>query len=419
MSNVSIIVGAQWGDEGKGKWVDILAEKAQIVGRFQGGNNAGHTIYCDGQKLILHQIPSGILHSSTRAALTAGVVVNPVELIQEIEIVKKFNKVDSDRLWLSARSQVITPWHIHVDEIREKLAETPIGTTKRGIGPTYAAKANRDGLRLGLYVDEKARQSWYRSMSRNDPQFEIHRAQNPELWQTFDQAAAIVKPFVTDAELRLRSAISAEQMVLLEGAQGALLDIDHGTYPFVTSSSTAAGGALASVGFSPKSVKMIYGVAKAYTTRVGEGPFPSEDHGSAGQRLAERGNEFGATTGRPRRCGWLDLVALRYAFETSGMDGIILNKMDVLDCFEELKLCVAYDHPTAGKITDFPWDHRLIEEITPIYQTFKGWNQALPQTGTMKELPKAAKDYIKFIEDFIGGPVTMVGTGVHRHNALF
>jgi len=419
MSNVTILVGAQWGDEGKGKWVDIFAHNMQAVARYQGGNNAGHTLYINNEKVVLHQIPSGVFHDRTKVALTAGVVIDPAQLVDELERVQKMKGVDPDRLWLSARAQVITPWSVHLDQAREANAKNPIGTTKRGIGPTYAAKANREGLRLGHFVDKESCAQWIDSMCSGNSKFADHFAREKDAWTRFQKAADRVRPFVTDAEDQLRQLINNGGEVLLEGAQGVLLDIDHGTYPFVTSSSTAAGGALASLGLSPKKIKNVYGVAKAYTTRVGSGPFPTEDHTEAGRHMADRGKEFGATTGRARRCGWLDLVALRYAYETNGMDGVIINKMDILDELPEIKLCTAYEHPKHGKITTFPWDHRVLAECRPIYQSFKGWQTSLPKTGTMRDLPPAARTYIDAIEQGIRGKVSMVGTGVNRENALF
>jgi adenylosuccinate synthase len=418
MSSVTIIIGAQWGDEGKGKWVDILAQSSDAVARFQGGNNAGHTLYINGEKIVLHQIPSGVFNPRSVVALTAGVVMNPVQMVAELKKISTNHSVASDRLWMSARCHVITPWHIFRDEMREARNANPIGTTKRGIGPTYSAKANREGLRLGHYIDPDARKAWLASMTSHYPEFAQFHRENTSAWTEFELAAEELRPFVTDAEDRLRDLVQSGKSLLLEGAQGALLDLDHGTYPFVTSSSTCAGGALASLGFSPRSVKAIYGVAKAYTTRVGSGPFPTEDTDIAGRHMADKGKEFGATTGRARRCGWLDLVALRYAYRTSGMDGIILNKMDILDELTELKVCVAYQHPKLGRIDRFPWDHRILAEAVPVYHDIPGWNCELPKTGKVGDLPHAAKRYIDFVAEYVGGPVVMVGTGVARENAL-
>ncbi len=419
MANVTILVGAQWGDEGKGKWIDILAEDAAVVARFQGGNNAGHTLYIQGQKVVLHQIPSGAFRPGTKGVLTAGVVINPVQILEELDRVSALAQIDPSNLWLSARAHVITPWHIHLDHERERLAESPIGTTKRGIGPTYADKYARSGLRLGQYVDDELRQQWVDTMRAKAPGFvEAMQAQADD-WEKFHAAAKRVRAFVCDGEARLRDVIYNGGKVLLEGAQGALLDIDHGTYPYVTSSSTMAGGAFASVGFSAKHVDQVLGVAKAYTTRVGSGPFPTELFDDAGKHLATLGKEFGATTGRPRRCGWLDAVALRYAYRANGCDGIILNKLDILSGLKEVKICVAYDHPLHGRLTDFPWDPSILAACQPVYESHPGWSEEAPRSGKVSDLPAAARAYVDAVERAIDGRVTMVGTGVNRGDALY
>ncbi len=419
MGNVTILVGAQWGDEGKGKWIDILADRVDIVARYQGGNNAGHTLYVDGQKVVLHQIPSGIFHPEKISALATGVVVNPHQLVEEMKKVSHLVTLTPERLWLSARAHVISPWHIHLDGKKETESAQPIGTTKRGIGPTYAEKANRTGLRLGDYVNTAKRERWYATMRLETPGFATHQEVYAAEWKQFDAAAVPLAPYVTDAELLLRRAIAGGLGVLMEGAQGALLDINHGTYPYVTSSETAAGGAFASVGFAPKQIDKIYGVAKAYVTRVGEGPLPTELKDAVGQHIANVGKEFGATTGRPRRCGWLDAVALRYSAEISGYDGIILNKMDILTGLDEIKVCVAYQHPELGRIEDFPWDFEVLAACEPIYKSFPGWTEELPHGGSFKDLPHNAQIYVQGVEDLIKVPVTMVGTGVNRQDAIF
>ncbi|WP_141735267.1 adenylosuccinate synthase [Oligoflexus tunisiensis] len=419
MGNVTILVGAQWGDEGKGKWIDIMADSADIVTRYQGGNNAGHTLYVDGQKVVLHQIPSGIFHPGKISALSTGVVVNPHQLVEEMRKVSPFVKLTPERLWLSARAHVISPWHIHLDGKKEAESAQPIGTTKRGIGPTYAEKANRTGLRLGDFINPDRRARWYHLMQQSVQGFVTHREVYREDWLRFEEAAEQLADFICDAELRVRKAIESGRKVLLEGAQGALLDINHGTYPYVTSSETAAGGAFASLGFSPKRIDKIYGVAKAYVTRVGEGAFPTELKCETGLLIATRGKEFGATTGRPRRCGWLDAVALRYSAQISGYDGIILNKMDILTDLPEVKVCVAYEHPKLGRIEDFPWDHEVLAACTPVYKTFAGWKEEMPRTGRMADLPANARKYVDGVEEILGYPISMVGTGVNRQDALF
>lgn len=417
MTQVTILVGAQWGDEGKGKWIDILAADTDLVARYQGGNNAGHTLYVDGEKIVLHQIPSGIFHNRF-CALTAGVVVNPPELVKEMDKVASRVTFTPEMLWLSARASVITPWHIFIDGQREATASNPIGTTKKGIGPTYSDKINRTGLRIGEFIDAKRLDAWLDGMKAN-AEFAAHMQEHAEAWQDFKNAAARLKPFVCDAELRIRQALKDKKKALMEGAQGALLDINHGTYPYVTSSNTASGGAFAGIGFSPKQVRDIIGVAKAYVTRVGGGPMPSELNDEIGALIAKRGNEFGATTGRARRCGWLDGVALKYAVEMNGCTAVILNKIDILTGLNEIKMAVAYNHPTLGRITDFPWDTQVLAECTPEYISFPGWEEDMPTSGRIADLPKAALNYIRAVEEYIGCPITMVGTGVGRKDALF
>ena len=338
-------------------------------------------------------------------------VVNPTELLAEIKEMRQYADITPERLWLSARSHVITPWHIHLDKNRENTSDTPLGTTKRGIGPTYSDKAARTGLRLGHFVKNEVRRDWIENMLATNESFKESYDLLQEKWKKFNEVAEELGPFVCDAENRLRKEIANGKRLLLEGAQGALLDIDHGTYPFVTFSSCSAGGAYASMGISPRNVSKIYGVAKAYLTRVGTGPFPTELDDGPGKHMATKGNEFGATTGRPRRCGWLDTVALRYAYEINGMDGVILNKLDILSGLDELKVCTAYEHPTQGRLEDFPWDDQVLSDCKPVYETFKGWQEDIPTTGKISDLPKAAQDYVAAIEKFVGGPVTMVGTG--------
>lgn len=413
MNNVSVLVGAQWGDEGKGKWIDILAKDAKLVARYQGGNNAGHTLYVQGAKVVLHQIPSGIFQADKICALTAGVVINPAEMVKEISKVQQITPISPAILWLSARAHVISPWSIYRDGRREAETSTPIGTTKRGIGPTYSDKAARVGLRLGDFCHDETREQWLADQRRS-PDFAAAYASDAQAWKDFEAAAAVLVDYVCDAEARLREAVSNGEELLLEGAQGVLLDLDHGTYPYVTSSTTASGGAFASLGFSPRRISQVIGVSKAYVTRVGEGPMPTELFDDAGKYLAERGNEFGATTGRPRRCGWLDGVALRYAQSLNGFDALIVNKLDVLTGLEEIKLCVAYQHPKLGRIETFPWDHKVLNECQPVYETFAGWSDDLSAIRTKDALPKSIRDYLEAIEATSGSRVRYVGTGVHR-----
>ncbi|MBP9707189.1 MAG: adenylosuccinate synthase [Oligoflexales bacterium] len=417
-SPIQILVGAQWGDEGKGKWVDCLGKKSEYIVRFQGGNNAGHTIYVEGKKYVLHQIPSGILSQTQICVLSAGVVVNPVALSEEIKGIKADFVVTPERLWLSARAHVITPWHVWLDCQSESQAATFIGTTKRGIGPTYADKAARSGIRLVDYIDSDSRKSWIDQMQKTHPEFKRSFSELAEEWKKFEAAADIIAPYVTDVETKLRKQILKGSPTLLEGAQGTLLDLNYGTYPFVTSSSTIAGGAVASLGIPPKSVGEVIGIAKAYITRVGEGPMPTEMKDGIGQEIASRGKEFGASTGRPRRVGWFDAVAMRYAHAINGFDYVILNKMDILENISELKICTSYQHPKLGLIEDFPDDADILAQCVPNYQTFPGFGP-IPRQGSINDLPSNAKNFVAAIEKLSGVKVGIIGTGVGREDALY
>jgi adenylosuccinate synthase len=419
MTNVTIVVGAQWGDEGKGKWIDFLAGDADLVARFQGGNNAGHTLYVRGERVVLHQIPSGIFNDEKISATTAGVVINPVQLMTEIKRVLNYTAVNPEKLWLSARSHVITPWHVYLDTQFEESSKSPIGTTKRGIGPTYADKANRTGLRLGDYINPIKLHAWISQRVELEPKFKIFYEKEKSQWTEFAAAAAEIAPFVCDSETRIRQKVREGKRVLLEGAQAALLDIDHGTYPYVTSSSTTAGGGIASLGIAPKRVGAVYGVAKAYLTRVGEGPVPTELTDSIGEELRRKGHEYGSTTNRPRRCGWFDAVAMAYAAEVNGFDGIFLNKMDILTGFPTLKIAVAYRHPKLGIMREFPSDLEILAEVTPVYEEYPGWTSAIPTSGLISSMPKEAVAYVRAIEKHSGVKVLRIGSGPNRDHALW
>ncbi|MBP6219430.1 MAG: adenylosuccinate synthase [Oligoflexales bacterium] len=414
MSQVVILVGAQWGDEGKGKWVDCLSEQSDLVCRFQGGDNAGHTIYLNGKKLVLHQLPSAVFHPHTKLLVGANVVVNPLKLLDEIRGISSYADVGPERLWLSQRAHVISPWHIHCDEQREARAKKPIGTTKRGIGPSYEEKMARSGLTLSQYVDDGQRALWFERRSAESSDFLLHTQNHKEAWALFVSAAAELRPFVQPAENQLRKEIASGKRVLLEGAQGTLLDICHGTYPYVTSSSTIAGGALASLGLGPKSVSQVLGVAKAYTTRVGEGPFPSELKDDVGKRIAEKGQERGATTGRPRRCGWFDAVAMRYAVAVNGFDAIYVNKMDILTGFDQIQIVTAYQHPSLGVLDEFPADAEILAACKPVLKSFSGWQKELPKSGSLADCPREAKIYVEAMSELAGVRILAIGTGPER-----
>ncbi|MDD9951818.1 MAG: adenylosuccinate synthase [Zetaproteobacteria bacterium] len=415
---IEILVGAQWGDEGKGKWVDILGEQAGIVARFQGGNNAGHTLIVGGQKIVLHQLPSGVLRPHCIAAILSGVVVDPVGLVAELAEVASCAEVAYDRLWISARAHIITPYHVWLDERLESGLTRPIGTTKRGIGPTYMDKAGRSGLTAVDLMELPHLEAWIERRCAESADFAAHYRDNPESWEAFFEAARRVSPYICDAEAKVRAHLRGDAQVklLMEGAQGTLLDMNHGTYPFVTSSNPTAGGAVASLGIDPRKVSKVYGIAKAYTTRVGEGPFPTECQDHAGQILREQGAEFGATTGRPRRCGWYDAVAMRYASEVNGFDGILLNKLDVLSGIDELKICIGYQHPKYGRLSEFPSQPDVLAACRPVYRYLGGWREDIRGVRALEDLPLAAKNYVTAIQEFTGVAVKFIGTGPGRQD---
>ena len=423
MENI-VCVGGQWGDEGKGKIVDMLASDCDIIVRFQGGNNAGHTLYSNGQKVVLHLIPSGALHEGKTCVIGNGVVVDPFVLAEEIEELQSKGYLNHpDALWISPTCHLILPIHKLLDQVRENAnGDSKIGTTLRGIGPAYEAKIGRRGL---MMYQISNRSQIFEKVSQLAARANRHFAALGANPITDDECDAMVerllaighqlKPFVCNVSHKLESAIRAEKKVLFEGAQGALLDIDHGTYPFVTSSNCVAGHAAAGAGVGHKHLGKVIMVAKAYLTRVGSGPFPTELSDANGQMLREKGGEFGATTGRPRRCGWLDLVALKHALWVHGADQIALTKVDVLAGFSELKLCVAYEIDGL-RIERFPWDPKDLAKAKPIYETLTGFSQLTgPADGA---LSPQAKSYISRIESATGVPCSLIGTGPNRHDIL-
>ena len=417
MSRADIVVGAQWGDEGKGKWVHRMARDYALVVRFQGGNNAGHTVYHHGQKVVLHHLPSAVLYPQVACALTAGMVINPVALEQELRELEKHVQLTPAQLWISGAAHVITPWHIRQDQGREREQAKPIGTTGRGIGPAYSTRALRCGLRIADYIDAERREKWLAQMQR-EPHFAASQNEDKVAWECFARSADCLRPHVCAAEAQVRKKIHAGDAVLFEGAQGVLLDISCGTYPYVTSSSTLAAAALCSVGVAPRACGKIYGIAKAYLTRVGNGPFPSELHDDTAAQLRELGAEFGATTQRARRIGWLDCVALRYAQELNGFDGIVLNKLDILSGLPAVKLCVAYQHPELGRVLEFPCDYRILEKCQPVWEECEGWTAAIPTQGRIAALPPAALAYVRRIESLAECKVIGVGTGIAAEDFL-
>ncbi|HYO72680.1 MAG TPA: adenylosuccinate synthase [Archangium sp.] len=424
MPNV-VVIGAQWGDEGKGKVVDLLTEHAQVVVRFQGGNNAGHTLVVGGQKTVLHLIPSGILHAGKTCVIGNGVVLDPAVLVKEIDALKErgFLKDDSHFL-ISDNAHVIFPWHKLLDSYREKArGVSAIGTTGRGIGPAYEDKVARRGIRVrDLLNSERLRKRIdERLPGVRDELRELCRAANetaPELdAQKFqDEFTALgdrLRPHVTDVSLYLAGQVQRGARILFEGAQGTLLDVDHGTYPFVTSSNCVAGNAAVGSGLGPTTIDKVMGISKAYTTRVGGGPFPTELTDETGERLRKVGDEFGATTGRPRRCGWLDGVVLRYAVRVNGLWGMALTKLDVLSGLKTLQICNAYELD-GKRITELPGDYEDLARVKPLYETLPGWDDKLAGVRTFDELPDAAKRYVRRVEEISGVPVMCISVGADR-----
>ena len=414
-----VILGSQWGDEGKGKIVDLLTDKASVVARFQGGHNAGHTLVIDGKKTALHLIPSGILRSHVNCVIGNGVVVAPDALIKEIQMLEERGVKVRGRLKMSGSCPLILHYHIALDQAREAArGNAKIGTTGRGIGPAYEDKVARRGLRLSDLANiERFAEKLKEVMDyHNFALTEYYKADPVD----FDQTLALVKewaqvllPMKADVTKILHDAREAGENILFEGAQGSLLDIDHGTYPFVTSSNTTAGSTATGSGFGPLYLDYVLGITKAYTTRVGSGPFPTELHCEIGRYLGEKGHEFGTTTGRERRCGWFDAVALRQAVRVNSISGICLTKLDVLDGLDEIKICVGYQD-TDGSDAGMPMHADDFENITPVYETMPGWSSVTVGVQKLEDLPEAAKNYIYRIEELTGAPVDVVSTGPDR-----
>jgi len=414
-----VILGSQWGDEGKGKIVDLLTDKASVVARFQGGHNAGHTLVIDGKKTALHLIPSGILRSHVNCVIGNGVVVAPDALLKEIQMLEERGVKVRGRLKVSGSCPLILPYHIALDQAREAArGNAKIGTTGRGIGPAYEDKVARRGLRLSDLANiERFAEKLKEVMDyHNFALTEYYKADPVD----FDQTLALVKewaqvllPMKADVTKILHDAREAGENILFEGAQGSLLDIDHGTYPFVTSSNTTAGSTATGSGFGPLYLDYVLGITKAYTTRVGSGPFPTELHCEIGRYLGEKGHEFGTTTGRERRCGWFDAVALRQAVRVNSISGICLTKLDVLDGLDEIKICVGYQD-TDGSDAGMPMHADDFENITPVYETMPGWSSVTVGVQKLEDLPEAAKNYIYRIEELTGAPVDVVSTGPDR-----
>ncbi len=416
--SVRIIVGAQWGDEGKGKITDILAENTDLVVRYQGGNNAGHTVVVGEETFKLHLIPSGILYSSCTCVIANGVVLDPSIFFQEIEKLDKQGvNVTPQRLKVSSICHVILPFHKLLDKAQEtNRSDQKIGTTGRGIGPTYTDKISRAGIRvLDLLNKERLKNL---IVKRNwDKLLADHGLSIDEVVETYHEFGQRLKPFMIDSSYYINQQIDSDKRIIMEGAQGTMLDVDHGTYPFVTSSNPISGGACIGAGIGPHKIHQVIGVTKAYVTRVGEGPFPTELTDDIGQRLRDKGAEYGTTTNRPRRCGWLDLVGLRYAIRVNGLTEICLTKLDVLDGLESIKVCTAYKTPN-GTVTEYPLDQDEFESCTPIYDELPGWEEDISQTTSYDQLPENAKKYIEYLVGKTKVNITLVSVGSRRKQTI-
>jgi adenylosuccinate synthase len=422
--SVVIVVGAQWGDEGKGKVVDLFTEHADVVVRYAGGANAGHTLVLDGRKLVTHLVPSGVLHPGTRCVLGGGMVIDPYTLIAEIDECRERGLLPAGDLLIAEQAHVILPYHKLIEGLREDRKKHAIGTTRRGIGPAYESKAARRGVRIGdLLVAERLRDRVEQNLEELAPLIRDFGGKVPdaaEIDAMIDAALGAgerLRDSVGNVGREVNEAIDAGKNVLFEGAQGALLDVDHGTYPYVTSSNTIAAGACTSVGVGPTRIDRVVGITKAYLTRVGAGPFPTELDGEEAEELRKAGGEFGATTGRPRRCGWLDIPALRLAIRVNGLSSLALTKLDVLAGRSEVKVCVGYT-VDGTEVDELPSDPDLIERAEPRYRVFEGWPEASGEVRALDDLPAGAQRYVAALEELTGVPFALVSVGPDRNETI-
>ncbi|MEM7553684.1 MAG: adenylosuccinate synthase [Cyanobacteria bacterium P01_A01_bin.84] len=421
MANV-IVIGAQWGDEGKGKITDLLSRSADVVVRYQGGVNAGHTIVVKGETFKLHLIPSGILYPETECIIGSGTVIDPQVLIAELDRLCEFG-VSTNNLFISETAHVTMPYHRLIDQASEKSrGNHKIGTTGRGIGPTYADKSERSGIRILDLMDSKGGSSHLEWVINNknvilEKLYNLPPLDSQKVIDEYLEYAERLRPHVVDTSLKIYDAILKRRNILFEGAQGTLLDLDHGTYPFVTSSNPVAGGACVGAGLGPTAIDRVIGVAKAYTTRVGEGPFPTEESGKVGEQLCTLGAEFGTTTGRKRRCGWFDAVIGRYAVRINGLDCLAITKLDVLDGLKEIKVCVAYEID-GERCEHFPSNARHFASCRPVYKTLPGWEQSTEECRSWEDLPKRAQDYLKFLAELMSVPIAIVSLGASRDQTI-
>ena len=416
-----VIVGAQWGDEGKGKIVDLLTQYADVVVRFQGGDNAGHTVYLNKDKFVFHLIPSGILYEDKKCIIGSGVVIDPGALIEEITGLKKRGYLrDDSQLMISEEAHVILPYHRSIDMARERVFK--IGTTGRGIGPAYEDKVARSGIRMGDLIDEKIfrkkleanliQKNSYLVQVLNEGGFEFKK-----IHDDFVRFRDQLGKYVRDTSRVIHGEMQKGKHILFEGAQGALLDVDHGTYPYVTSSNTVAGNACVGSGIGPTLIDSVVGIAKAYTTRVGEGPFPTELHDALGEKLRQKGQEFGATTGRPRRCGWFDAVVVNHAVRVNGIQGMVITKMDVLNDLDKIKVCVGYR--LNGKVIDYvPSNVEAFQSVEAVYEEMEGWKAEIKGARSLSDLPTNAQRYLRRVEELIGTKIVMVSVGSERNETL-
>ncbi|MBP9718509.1 adenylosuccinate synthase [Candidatus Gracilibacteria bacterium] len=411
---VAAIIGGQWGDEGKGKLVDILAEEYDIVGRATGGANAGHTIYVGKKKFVFHLIPAGMLHPKKICVMGNGMVINLPSLAEEADALEKSGIRIGKRLLISDRAHIVFEYHKIIDRLQEEMkGGKKVGTTGRGIGPSYSDKIARSGFRMGdLRNFDAFRERFLAHIEMLKKMYGISYDVEKELKEIKAYAKRFL-PFVTDTSLFLAQQRTKRKTILMEGANGTLLDVDHGTYPFVTSSNASIGGVISGAGIAPREIKSVIAIVKAYTTRVGSGPFPTELNDALGEEIRKIGNEYGATTGRPRRCGWFDAVAVRYAVRINGCTDINLTKVDVLNSLPKIKIAVAYEYK-GKRYTEFPSDLTVLENAKVIYKEVPGWKQDISKARTFKQLPKACQNYIRLLEKMVGCPMTFIGTGIER-----
>lgn len=422
--SVRVVIGAQWGDEGKGKIVDLLSDKADFVVRYQGGANAGHTLKFDDKTFVLHLIPSGIFNGTAGCVIGNGVVIDPIALIKEIKDVQEMGFSLEGRFFISQTAHVILPYHKLLDQLKEKRrGGDAIGTTGRGIGPAYVSKVSRVGIRMEDLLNKKVLR---KKIEQNitDINFALQNLYKEptlsvdNLMEELNHSIDTLSPFICNTTNLLHQALDNKKSILLEGAQGCLLDVDHGTYPYVTSSSPTSGGACTGSGVPPTALTHVMGITKAYCTRVGNGPFPTELLGEKGEELRKKGHEFGATTGRPRRCGWLDLVALKYACRINGINELTLTKMDVMDGFESIDVCTGYKINKGEETDVFPLSLEEIENIEPVYTSLKGWDKDISGMTEWSQLPEAAITYIEFVEKYLGVKFTIISTGPKRTETI-